>query len=124
MRVFKTLWFQRYIRKHGISDDVLLGVVRELEHGYYNADLGGNVYKQRVAREHEGKSGGYRFLVCFKMGERAFFTYGFAKSEKENITPTEKDDLKKLSRILLALSEEVLNAKVAAGAFMELAMPN
>ena len=123
MRVFKTLWFSRYARKHGLADDLLLEITRELENGIYSADLGGNVYKQRVAREHEGKSGGYRVLVCFKTGDRAFFTYVFAKSERENISQVEKEDLKKLAHILLNLGSEELDAKVEAGAFVEVPVP-
>lgn len=91
-----------------------------MEQGRINADLGGGVYKERLARPHEGKSGGFRLLLCYHPGRAAFFTYGFPKSEKENITEAEKEDLRKLARILLGLDDEALAARVAAGAFLEI----
>lgn len=120
MRVFKTLWFHRYARKHGIEDKCLWEIAENLENGIFGVDLGGNVYKERLGREHEGKSGGYRIIVCFKIGHYAFFTYGFAKSDRENITVSEKEDLKKLANILLGLTDKVLDEKIAAGAFKEI----
>jgi hypothetical protein len=46
---------------------------------------GGGVYKVRIARSGEGKSGGYRVIVFFRSEERTFFEYGFAKSDRDNI---------------------------------------
>lgn len=120
MRVFATLWFQRFCHKEVISDDSLLDVVREMEEGHIDANLGGGVYKQRLGRQHEGKSGGFRLLLCYQPRNKAFFTYGFPKSERENITPTEKEDLKKLAHILLSLEAGELEKRVEAGAFREL----
>jgi hypothetical protein len=48
-------------------------IVGDLENGLWDADLGGGVYKKRLARAGAGKSGGYRTIVFFKSGERAFF---------------------------------------------------
>jgi hypothetical protein len=72
MRVFKTKCFDRFARKRGISDTKLIGITTDLEQGRWGADLGGNVYKIRLARPGEGKSGGYRTIVIFRSGERAF----------------------------------------------------
>jgi len=73
-------------------------MVNRLEEGYFDADLGGGVYKMRAARFGEGKSGGYRVIVFFRREFRCFFVYGFAKSEKSNIDQGElrafKDDAK------------------------------
>lgn len=120
MRVFETLWFHRFCHREHISRQALLALVAEMERGRINADLGGGVYKERLARPHEGKSGGFRLLLCYHPGRAAFFTYGFPKSEKENITEVEKEDLRKLARILLGLDDEALAARVAAGAFLEI----
>jgi len=57
VRTFKNAWFNRFSRKEGISDDELRDVVDLLEKGQADADLGGDVYKQRIARSGEGKSG-------------------------------------------------------------------
>lgn len=68
--------------------------MKQLETGIIDADLGGGVFKMRLAREGEGKSGGFRSLVCFKHAELAFFVYAFAKSERSNIDLEELADLK------------------------------
>jgi hypothetical protein len=54
--------------------------------GLIDADLGGGLIKQRVARAGKGRSGGYRMLIGYRLKDRALFLYGFAKSEQENIS--------------------------------------
>lgn len=120
LRIFKTPWFDRFARKENISNQQLLYTASDLEDGIWDADLGGGIFKQRLGRSHEGQSGGFRLIVSFKPQERAFFLYGFPKSSRENITSNEKEDLKKLSHVLLSLPEEKLNQKIEAGAFMEI----
>lgn len=120
MRVFKTLWFSRFAHKEAITDASLLLLVKDMENGRINADLGGGVYKQRLAREHSGKSGGFRLLVCLRHGDKAFFTYGFPKSARANISQHEEEDLKKLAEILLSLSDADLDKRVRAGTFEEI----
>lgn len=120
MRIFKTPWFTRFASKEHIVDGSLKKAVDQLEAGQFDADLGGGVYKQRLARVGEGKSGGYRVLICFRQGTRSFFMYGFQKSDRENITASERDDLKKLAKVLCSMTDEQLDAKVKAGAFQEI----
>jgi hypothetical protein len=55
-----------------------------------DADLGGGLIKQRVAREGKGRSGGSRVIVAYRLRYRAVLIYGFAKNEQENV---ESDDL-------------------------------
>ncbi|MDL2290493.1 type II toxin-antitoxin system RelE/ParE family toxin [Desulfovibrio sp. OttesenSCG-928-F20] len=106
MRIFKNKWFVRFTRKEGISDEALYEAVRRIEAGNFDADLGAGVFKQRIARQGKGQSGGYRAIICFKSGERTFFVYGFAKSDKENITPDEAREFKKLAKILFTLTDQ------------------
>ena len=73
MRVFKNAWFGRFARKEGISAAALWDAVGRAERGQVDADLGGGVIKQRIARPGEGRSKGYRSIVLFLKGERAFF---------------------------------------------------
>lgn len=120
MRIFKTPWFTRFAGKEHIADESLKNAVDQLGAGQFDADLGGGVYKQRLARAGQGKSGGYRVLVCFRQGERSFFMYGFPKSNRDNISASEKNDLKKLAKILFAMTDEQLDEKVKAGAFQEI----
>ena len=59
------------------------------------------MFKQRVARQGKGSRGGWRTLVVVRHGSRAFFTFGFAKSDQANLDATELDDHKELAKILL-----------------------
>lgn len=106
VRRFKSKNFKRFARREGITDAALCEAVERLQKGIVDADLGGGLYKQRVARPGAGRSGGYRTLICFQMESRAFFVYGFAKSERANISSSQEADLKKLAAVLLGLSEE------------------
>jgi len=91
VRIFKNTWFTRFADKESITDGELIEAVNRLEAGQADADLGGGVYKVRLARSGEGKSGGYRVIVFFRSEERSFFVYGFAKSDRDNI---DKGDLR------------------------------
>jgi len=119
MRIFKNKPFSRFARKNGISDTELCRAIEDADRGLTDADLGGGVIKQRIARKGSGKSGGFRTMILFKAGERAFFVHGFAKNEVDNIRPDELAALKKLAFNLLAYREEELQAAVTSETLME-----
>jgi hypothetical protein len=119
VRVFKNSWFQRFARKERIADASLCEAVARAKAGLIDADLGGGLIKQRVARAGGGKSGGYRTLVFFRAEARAIFAFGFAKSDRDNIDAADQAGLKKAARTLLALPEAEIDALVAAGTFEE-----
>lgn len=121
MKVFKNAWFGRFARKEKISADALWDAVERAENGQIDADLGGGVIKQRIARPGEGKSRGYRSIVIFRKGELSFFVYGFSKSELGNIREDEEEQFKKMARHVLSLTEAQLNELVANGQFEEVA---
>jgi hypothetical protein len=73
MRVFKNAWFGRFARKEKISAAALLDAVERAEKGLIDADLGGSVIKQRIARPYAGKSGGFRSVVLYRQGDLGFF---------------------------------------------------
>lgn len=106
MRIFKNAWFCRFARREKIKDAVLKEAIARAERGLIDADLGGGVIKQRLARPGQGRSGGYRSIIIFQKGERAFFVYGFAKSDRENIDPDEAAAFKKSAKAFFALSDE------------------
>ena len=108
MRIFKNKWFVRFARKERITDAKLAEAVRNAEKGLIDADYGGGVIKQRIARPGQGKSGGYRSIIIFRKGNMAFFVYGFAKNELDNIDESDERDFKDLAKVLLALSDEGL----------------
>jgi len=120
VRIFKGSGFDKFARKEGITDDELREMANLLEQGRFEADLGGGVYKMRVARPGEGKSGGYRVIMIFKREQRLFFVYGFAKSDRGNISRKEKKYLKEQAKDYLTLSEEVIDRAVKTGSFIEI----
>lgn len=120
MRIFKTKWFDRFARKERIEPEAIRDAVARAELGQIDADLGGGVVKQRVARRGQGRSGGYRTLVLFRMGERAVFAYGFAKSDRDNIRADELTALRELAAELLEYDEEELAQALEAGALIEM----
>lgn len=120
MRIFKNAWFRRFARDQGITDHTLRDAVRRAESGQIDANLGGGVVKQRVARPGHGKSKGYRAVILYRAGERAFFVYGFSKSQRQNIREDEKEQFKKMTNHVMELSEEQLKELVAVGKFEEI----
>lgn len=118
-KVFKTKWFQRFVRKEGIKDTALLDAVARAEQGRIDADLGSGVIKQRIARRGQGRSGGYRTIILFQRGERAVFIYGFAKSERDNIQADEEKQFKEAAKHVLALTDKQLEELVKQGEFVE-----
>lgn len=120
MRTFKTRGFARFARKEDIADPVLIDAVDRAERGLIDADLGGGVLKQRVARPGTGRSGGYRVLLFFRVGERAIFASGFAKNERDNINEAELAVLKQTAGEVLALSDGEVAKLIASGGWLEL----
>lgn len=119
MRVFISKKFDKFVRKEGITEDTLLKIIRDAEKGKVDADYGGGVIKQRIARPNQGKSGGYRTIILFCRNNRAFFVYGFLKSERGNIDKTDEQDFKELAKILFAASDEDLNKLIKQKSFFE-----
>ena len=120
MRVFKTKPFARFASREGIADEELCEAVRQAERGLIDADLGGGVIKQRMAREGHGKSGGFRSILVFRRGSKAFFVYGFAKSDRDNIQRDELKAFRKLAGEMLMLDDEALAAAMGSGTIMEI----
>lgn len=119
MRVYKTKAFARFARKTKLADDKLVRAAEEVAKGNYDADLGGGVFKQRVAREGGGKSGGLRTIVLFKVGGYSVFAHGFAKSDKANVSAQELKALKLLAGVLLGMSAAEVGTAVKAGELIE-----
>lgn len=120
MRIFKNQWIVKFAKKHKISDSELLEAVERADNGLIDADLGGGVIKQRIARQGQGRSGGYRSLIFFRYGERAFVMTAFAKNDRENITDKELAELKKAAAIILAMTETDIEQAKSNGTFTEI----
>lgn len=120
MSVYQTKEFARFARKERMTAKALLQAAADVAQGHFDADLGGSVFKQRVARLGAGKSGGYRTILFFKAGRHTFFAYGFAKNERANVTAKELKALKRLAVELLGYSAVKIAMAKAAGELFEL----
>jgi hypothetical protein len=114
MQIFQTKWFAHWADKEGLSPQVFCAAVAEISQGLVDANLGGHVVKKRVALGGRGKSGGVRTLLAFKINDKAFFMYGFAKNQQSNITDKELKALKLLAAKLLAYDSRQLAVAIAA----------
>ena len=119
MRIFKYPRFSRFAGKEGITDTELQEMVNQLEAEQADADLGGNVYKVRVARPGKGKGSGYRVIVYFRNKFRTFFVYGFAKSDRDNIDERELRAFKIDAKDQFALTDEQITARLKNGTLIE-----
>jgi len=124
VRIFKTKWLGRFARREKISNESLQEAIVRAEQGLIDADLGGGLIKQRVARSGSGRTGGYRMIVAYREGTRAVFLYGFAKNERENIAPNELEDLRGVALRWLNLSVEALEDELAEGRIQEVCDDN
>lgn len=109
MHIYKNTWFQRFARREKITDQMLVDTITRAEDGLIDADLGGNIIKQRIARKGQGKSSWYRTIVIFKQGDKAFFVYGFAKSERENLKENELKYYKESAEIYLSMPNKQID---------------
>ena len=119
VRIFKTKGFAKFARKEGIDDAKLCAAVKDAEAGKIYANYGGSLVKQQIARPHGGKSGGYRVLILYPRGVKAFFVYGFPKNERDNITKEEERDWKALAKYLFGASDAQLGELLKKEAFLE-----
>ena len=118
-RIFKRRDFARWQTGERLPDTVLCKAVREMESGLVDADLGGLLYKKRVARPGSGKSGGYRTLLAARVGSRYVFLHGFPKSTTANITREEKRALQFAGKVFLELPVGNLSKALQSGVLLE-----
>lgn len=109
MKVSQAKWFERWARKQGLREFDLCNAAKEMASGLYKADLGGGLFKKRIARAGQGKRSGFRTLLATNLGDRWFFVYGFSKNERSNIDKDEEKALKRLSSHLLSLNLSEIN---------------
>ena len=119
-RIFKTRFFERWMQKSGLSDDALLNAVAEMERGLIDADLGGGVFKKRIALPNRGKSGSVRMLIATNKNDRWFFVLGFEKNQRDNINSKELSFLKDFAADLLTLSDEKLVNSIKSKNLLEI----
>jgi hypothetical protein len=118
-KILKRKDFARWQAAEKLLDAALCKAVEEMESGLIDADLGGHLYKKRVARAGGGKSGGYRTLLSARIGDRYVFLHGFPKSTTGNITQDEKKALQYAGKVFLGLSAAALAKALQTGILQE-----
>ena len=98
MQIFTNKWFAKFAKEEEILDKELCDAVRDAERGFIDADYGGGVIKQRIARPNEGKSGGFRSIILYRREHKVFFVFGFPKNDKDNIKTDEVRWFKKMAK--------------------------
>jgi len=117
--ILKRKDFARWQAGEKLPDAALCKAVKEMKSGLIDADLGGFLYKKRVARSGGGKSGGYRTLLAARIGSRYVFLHGFSKNDKENVTQDERKALQFAGKVFLELSARDLSLALQAGVLLE-----
>ena len=119
--MFKNKWFARWAHAENIPDSVLLQAAEEVFAGQVEADLGGYLFKKRLAREGSGKRGGYRVLIGYKRphAERIIFLYAFAKNAKANISDKEKEALSLVAEAFISATDAQVALLLKEGSIVE-----
>lgn len=109
LRIYKLAKFYQWAKTENISDKNLKKRIFQAEEGLkFDGNLGGNIYKVRIAAKGKGKRGSFRVILVYKKNDTVFYLYGYKKNEKENISNKEKEALKKLAKDLLNLNKGYL----------------
>ena len=102
--------FEKQCKNVGLDDNDLIAIENAI---LTNPAIGdvmretGGIRKFRIALPHTGKSGGARVVyVDFAFYGKTYMIAVFAKNEKENLSKEERNELKKLSKILEAEAEK------------------
>ena len=109
----------RLMRKERLPDAILCRAARDVVAGVLGAgeaDLGGGLFKKRLARPGSGKSGGYRVIVAYRppRTERVLFTYAFAKNAAATVTQQGQEALTKAAAAFLAADDRHISALLAS----------
>jgi hypothetical protein len=115
--------FARFARKARIAEADLWQTASLANAGAIDADLGGGVIKQRIARAGEGKSGGTRCIILFRFKGRLVFVYGFEKKDLGNIKTNELEAFRELADVVLGYSDAEIEKRVADGALIPIHPP-
>lgn len=123
LSVYKNKPFARFARKARITDTELWKAAQLANQGVIDADLGGGVIKQRIARAGEGKSGGSRSIILFRKNDRAVYVHGFEKKDLANIRSDELVAFRKYAEIVLSYTNAQMALRVEDGALYKVEEP-
>ena len=119
LRVFAFKDVVRFARKFHISDEGVWDILRSQP----DADLGGGLYKYRIARPGEGSRGGGRVLIALKVGSRAILMFAWEKKDMENIKLNELRAYRDLAKLYLGYTDFEMTKLVKNGVVAEIFRP-
>ena len=119
MPIYKTRSFARYADAERISDKNLTKAITDAAKGLIDADLTGGLIKQRVARQGQGKRGGYRVLIAFRSGDFSVFLFGFAKNVMGNIDTADLRIMHEAATSWLGATPEMIETAIKEGKLTE-----
>ncbi len=121
MRVFKNKWFARWAHTEDVPDSALVQAATEIVAGRVEANLGGCLFKKRLAREGSGKRGGYRVLIGYKKPntDRIVFLYAFAKNVRATISDKEKEALSLVAEAFISATDTQVSSLLKEGSIVE-----
>jgi len=110
----------KFVRKERVSDVALCRTASEVVAGVFGAgeaDLGGGLFKKRVARAGSGKSGGYRTIIAYRRPntQRVLFTYAFAKNAAAALTPQGQATLSRVADAFVVANDQQIATLLAGG---------
>jgi hypothetical protein len=118
VRLFKTRTLAKFARQNGIRDASLVAAIENAMRGLVDADLGGHIVNQRVARPGQGKRGGFRMLIGLRP-DLAIFLFGFAKNERQNIDDDQLKDLREIAASWFTADEKTIEQALKDGILLE-----
>lgn len=119
MKIFVTKTCAREARRLKIGSPELCGAGESVERGAVDADLGGGMIKQRIARPNAGRSGGFRAIILNLHDNRLLFVDIYAKSRLDNISKRDMAAYRALSKFIRNLSEEKFSDMLKNGSIVE-----
>jgi hypothetical protein len=124
MRVFLTQQVMKLVRRERLPDTALCRAASEVLAGKLGggeADLGGGLFKKRLARAGEGKSGGFRAIIAYRRPhtERVLFSFAFAKNAASTLTSQGHEALSEAAKAFVSASDAQIASLIATGKVSE-----
>jgi hypothetical protein len=119
LTIYQLKTFGRFARAEKITGKRLIEAVERAERGLVDADLGGGLIKQRVARQGRGRSGGYRVMIAFRSGDLSICLLGFAKSDESNVDDRQLAILRRTANAWLSANPAIIKKAVEQGELIE-----
>lgn len=112
MKSYESKWFAKWSKKNGLTNDQLLEALSRVDAELGVVDLDGHIYKVRIGKNNQGRSGGYRTILAFKANKRSIFLFGFEKNDQENIDKSQLLLYKEYAKTFMGMTESEIQSLV------------